>query len=156
MHASMQNAGALIAARYASAGVDVTAGGTGDNTEVNGAWIDRRGFSSLKVVIPYTATLAQAATLSIAANLQDASDSSGTGAADYGDALASTVVSTGGTGGSTNTGVVELDFDLSGCDRYIRIQFTPNLSASGTDVAEMGAAYILAGATDNPVTASLV
>lgn len=156
MHASMQNAGALIAARYASAGVDVTAGGSGDNTEVNGAWIDRRGFSSLKVVICYTATLAQSATLSFAANLQDASDSSGTGVADYGDALATTAVSTGGTGGSTNTGVVELDFDLTGCDRYVRIQYTPNLSASGTDVAEMGAVYVLAGATDNPVTASLV
>lgn len=156
MHAFQQNAGALLAARYASAGVDVTAGGSGDNTEVNGAWIDRLGFNSVKVVICYTATLAQSATLSFAANLQDASDGSGTGAADFGDALSSTAVSTGGTGGSTNTGVVELDFDVSGADRYVRIQYTPNLSASGTDVAEMGAVYILAGGTSNPVTASLV
>lgn len=156
MHASMNNVGALLAARYAAAGVDATAGGTGDNTEVNGAWIDRRGFNSLKVVIPYTATLAEDATLSIAANLQDASASDGTGAADYGDALASTVQATGDAGGSTETGVVELDFDVSGCDRYVRIQFTPNLSAANTDVAEMGAVYVLAGSTDNPVTASQV
>lgn len=156
MHASMNNVGALLAARYAAAGVDVTAGGSGDNTEVNGAWIDRRGFNSLKVVIPYTTTLTEAATLSIAANLQDASASDGTGAADYGTALASTVQATGGAGGSTNTGVVELDFDVSGCDRYVRIQFTPNLSAANTDVAEMGAAYILAGSTENPVTATQV
>lgn len=156
MHASMNNAGALLAGRYAAAGVDVTAGGSGDNTEVNGAWIDRLGFNSIKVVIPYTTTLAQAATLAIAANLQDASDSSGTGAADYGDALAATVQATGDTGGSTETGVVELDFDVSGCDRYVRIQFTPNLSAANTDVAEMGAVYVLAGSASNPVTASQV
>lgn len=156
MHASMNNAGALLAARYAAAGVDVTAGGTGDNTEVDGAWIDRRGFNSLKVVIPYTATLAATKTLSIAANLQDASASDGTGAADYGTALAATVQATGATGGSTETGVVELDYDVSGCDRYVRIQFTPNLSATGTDVAEMGAVYILAGSTENPVTATQV
>jgi len=156
MHASMNNVGALLAARYAKAGVDVTAGGTGDATEVDGAWIDRRGFNSVKVVINYTATLAATKTLAIAANLQDASASDGTGAADYGDALASTVQATGATGGSTETGVVELDFDVSGADRYIRIQFTPDLNASGTDTAELGAIYILAGSTENPVTASQV
>lgn len=156
MHASMQNMGALIGARYASAGVDVTAGGAGDATEVNGAWIDRRGFQSVKVVIVYTTTLAAAATLSIAANLQDASDSSGTGAADFGDAYASAVQATGESGGSTETGVVELDFDVSAADRYIRIQFTPNLSASGTDVAEIAAVYIVGGSADQPVTASVV
>ncbi len=156
MHASMQDAGALIAARYGAAGIDATAGGAGDATEVDGAWIDRRGFSSLKVVIAFTATLAQAATLSIAANLQDASDSSGTGAADHGTALASAVRATGGTGGSTETGVIELDFDLSAADRYVRIQFTPDLSAANTDVAELAAIYVLAGATDNPVSATAI
>lgn len=156
MHASMQNAGALIAARYGVAGVDVTAGGTGDATEVNCAWIDRRGFASLKAVITYTATLAASATLTFAANLQDASDSSGTGAGDYGTALAATVVATGPGGGGTLGGVVELDFDLSGTDRYVRLQATPNLSAANTDVCEFGVTYILAGATENPVSGSLV
>lgn len=159
MHASMNDAGALLAARYAVAGVDVTAGGSGDNTEVDGAWIDRQGFNNLKVVVAYTATLAAGATIAIAANLQDASDSAGTGDADYGTALASTVQATGDAGspgGSTETGVVELDFDLSGADRYVRIQFTPNLSASGTDTAELAAVYVLAGSNENPVTATAV
>jgi hypothetical protein len=156
MHAYQNDAGALIAARYAVAGVDVTAGGAGDNTEVNGAWVDRQGFNSLKVVIAYTATIADAATLAVAANLQDASDDDGTGVADYGTALASTVQATGNSGGSTETGVVELDFDVSGADRYVRIQFTPNLSASGTDTAEMAAVYLLAGSDENPVTATAV
>ena len=156
MHAYQNDAGALIAARYASAGVDVTAAGTGDNTEVNGAWVDRQGFNSLKVVIAYTATLGDAETLAVAANLQDASDDDGTGVADYGTALSSTVQTTGNSGGSTETGVVELDFDVSGADRYVRIQFTPNLSASGTDTAEMAAVYLLAGSDENPVTATAV
>lgn len=156
MHYTSQNAGALMAARYAVAGVDVTAGGTGDATEVSGAWIDRLGFNSVKVVIAYTATLAATATAAIAANLQDASDSSGTGAADFGTALASTVQATGGAGGSTETGVVELDFDVSGADRYVRIQFTPDLSAANTDTAELAAVYILAGSDESPVTATAV
>ena len=83
---------ALLAARHQKAGVDATAGGSGDNTEVDGAWVDRQGFLSGKAIIAYTATLAQGATLSIAANLQDATSSGGAGAGDYGDALASTVV----------------------------------------------------------------
>jgi len=156
MHASMQNAGALIAARYGVNNIDVVAGGSGDAVEVNGAWIDRRGFSSLKVIIPYTATLGAGETLAVAANLQDASDGNGTGAADFGDALTSTAQATGESGGSTETGVVELDFDLSGADRYVRIQFTPNLSRANTDTAALSAHYVLAGATENPVTASAI
>lgn len=155
MHASMQNAGALIGARYATAGVDVAAGSAGDATEVNGAWIDRLGFASLKVVIVYTTTLTAAATLSIAANMQDASDSSGTGAADFGDALTSTVQATGESGGSTETGVVELDIDLSAADQFVRVQFTPDLSAAGTDTAELSAVYLVLG-TDQPATATAV
>ena len=52
-----------------------TAAGSGDATEVDGAWIDRLGYSSAKLVIYYSATLTEAKTLSLAANMQDASDS---------------------------------------------------------------------------------
>lgn len=155
MHASMNDAVARLAARYATEGVDIVAGGAGDNTEVDRAYVDRRGFASLKAVIAYTATLQAGETLKIAANLQDDADGAGVGT-DFGDALASATVATGPGGGGTRTGVIELDFDLSGANRYTRLQFTPNLSASGTDVAELSAVYILAGATDDPVTASVV
>jgi len=155
MHASMNDAVARIAARYATEGVDIVAGGAGDNTEVDRAYVDRRGFASLKAVIAYTATLQAGETLKIAANLQDDADGAGVGT-DFGDALASATVATGPGGGGTRTGVIELDFDLSGANRYTRLQFTPNLSASGTDVAELSAVYILAGATDDPVSASVV
>ena len=156
MHYTSQNVGANLAARYAAAGVDATAAGTGDNTEVNGAYIDRSDFFSVKCVIAYTATLAEGETLSIAANLQDATSAAGAGVADFGTAYASTVVATGGTGGSTETGVLELDFDLLTADQFIRLQFTPDLSAGATDVAELAAVYILGGSNENPVTASVV
>lgn len=153
MHMNAQGIAETLAARFAAVS-SATAAGTGDATEVNGAYIDRQGFSSLKVVIAYSATLAQAKTLSIAANLQDATTSGGTGVADFGDAMASAVVATGPTGGGTVTGVVELDFDISGADQYVRVQYTPDLNASGTDTASLSAVYILGGAQVQPVTAA--
>ncbi|WP_193171261.1 hypothetical protein [Nisaea nitritireducens] len=156
MHASMNNAGALIAGRFGLAGLAVVAGGAGDNVEANGAFIDRRGYNSLKVLVPYTATLGDADTLSLAANVQSAADAAGTGATDYGEALASAVQATGGGGGSTETGVLELDYDLSGCGPFVRVQVIPDLSAANTDTADLAAVYVLAGATDNPVSSSPV
>jgi hypothetical protein len=154
MHAALSDAVARIAARYAVDGVDVTAGGTGDNTEVDCAYIDRRNFAALKCVIAYTATLGAGESLQIAANLQEDADGVGVGV-DYGDALAAATVANSVAGG-TVTGVVELDVDLAGADRFVRLQFTPNLSRAATDVAELSAVYILAGATNDPVSASLV
>ena len=150
MHALMHNIGAYIKAVIASVVTAVTAAGSGDNTEVDGVWIDRMGYNSLSVLIHYQATLAAAKTIAIAANLQDASDSSGTGAADYGDAYAKTVQATGSGGGSTEKGVLKLDFDLKTADRYVRVQFTPDLSASGTDTASLVASIVLGGADSLP------
>lgn len=153
MHMNAQGIAETLAARFAAVST-ATAGGSGDASEVDGAYIDRQGFSSLKVVIAYKAVLTQAKTLSIAANLQDATSSAGAGVADYGDAMASAVVATGPTGGATMTGVVELDFDISGADQYVRVQYTPDLNASGTDTASLAAVYILGGAQVQPVTAA--
>ena len=157
MHYRSTDAGALIAARYAVAGVDLTAGASAsDGVEINGAWIDRQGFLSLKIVIVFRAVLGQDETLKIAANAQDATASNGTGAADFGTAYASTTVATGGAGGSTETGVVEMDLDLTAADRYVRVQLTPNLSRANTDTAEISAVYLLAGADVEPVSASVI
>lgn len=155
MHASMADAVALIAARYGAIAT-LTAGGTGDATEINGAYVDRLGFASVKVVVAYTATLAGGATLTIAANLQDATDDAGAAVADYGDAYAATVVATGPSGGGTVTGVVELDFPLYAAKRFIRAQATPDLSAANIDTARVAITYVLAGPTDGPATATAV
>lgn len=140
--ALLRDIGSYIKSAFCGA-ASATAAGTGDATEVDGAYIDRQDHLSAKLVISYTATLQQDETLTIAANMQDASDSSGTGVADYGTAYAATVVATGGTGGSTETGTVELDVDLAAAKQYVRAQFTPDLSASGTDTAIVSAVLIL-------------
>lgn len=154
MHAFLADAMANITARYGSDGIDVTAGGAGDNTEVDGAYIDRRDFASLKVVIGYTATLGAGESLSLAFNLQDDADGSGVGI-DFGTAYGPAIVASSG-GGGTVTGVVEFDFDLSGAKQYVRGQFTPNLSRATTDVAELSMKYILGGKSSGPASASLI
>jgi hypothetical protein len=140
--------------------VSATAGAGGDGTEVDGGFGSVKGFASAALVIAYEAVLAENETLSIAANVQDATDASGTGAADYGATLANAVVATGGSGGSTERGVVVLDIDLLGgtqgdadgtCSReFMQGQFTPDLSATGTDTADVAAILILGGADVNP------
>lgn len=147
--------GACLDAVYCAAEVDVTAGGSGDATEVNGAWISVADRMSIKVLLPFTATLGAGETISFAANLQEASDISGTGAADFGDAVAATVVATGESGGSTEKGVVELDFDVSQTDGFVRVQFTPDMSRANTDTAKIQSAYVRGGASVNPITNAL-
>lgn len=129
-----------------------TAGSTGDNTESNGQWIDRQGASWAKVLVGYEAVLGIGATLAIAANLQEATDDAGTGAADFGDALASAVQATGQSGGEAVSGVVELHFDLTEAERYIRIQSTPNLSAANTDTARVTTMIVLGGYQNLPAS----
>jgi hypothetical protein len=130
-----------------------TAASTGDNTEVNGAALDVNGdYQSLKVVIAYSAALTSTETISFTANLQTAdvhtfNDGS---QEDYGDALSKTAVA-GDTGVTSATGVVELDFDLRGAKRWVRVQYTPDLSAGGTDTLAASAVYILGGSRVQPI-----
>jgi hypothetical protein len=146
MNPTMSDSGAYIAGRYGATGT-LTAAGAGDNTEVNGDWIDRTGFQSLTVFLGYTSSLTAAKTLSLAANLQDATDTSGTGAADFGDAYASAVQA---TGAGTKTGVRKLTFNLHMASSHVRIQFTPDLSHTGTDTATVWVIYVLGGAETLP------
>jgi hypothetical protein len=147
--ALQRDSGSEILAKPCGAGA-ATAGGTGDNTEVDGVWIDRLGYLSAKLIVGVRAVLGQGETVTLAANLQDAADSAGTGAADYGAALAATTAATGGSGGSTEHGRIVADFDLSGARRYVRAQFTPNLSRANTDTAIAYAVLMLGGADKLP------
>lgn len=136
------------------------AAGTGDATEASGPWVSRDDSAagmakSAKLVITWEATLTDTKTLSIGVNIQDATDSSGTGAADYGTAYAAAVVATS-DGGGTESGVMEFDFDLSSANEYVRTQITPDLNASGTDVVTIHAAWVFYGGNNTPVTKSLI
>lgn len=151
-----KDAGAWYKPVHARAEVDVTAGGSGDATEAAGVWIDRKGFDSLDVILSFTATLGDDETITFAANLQDANDDQGDGAGDYGAAYAATLAATGDSGGSTETGVVQLGFDLTMAKRYVRIQFTPDMSAANTDTSKVTPLYVLSGAKDTPANPARV
>ncbi len=141
--------GAYMTPEYCGPSVAVTAAGSGDATEVNGAWIDTQGHESLEWIAYYTATLGDGETLSFAMNVQDADDAAGTGAADvstdYLSALAATVAATGDSAGSTETGAFAVGVDLTMCKRYVRVQWTPDMSAGGTDTAAIIPGYVLGG-----------
>lgn len=148
---SPHDIGAHLASQAGGAGTAVAAG-SGDATEVDGPWVDRTGFISCKLVITYKAVLADAESISFAANLQDATADDGTGAADFGDALANAIFATS-SGGTTEEGVAELDIDLVLANQYIRAQVTPDLSASGTDTLTWAAAIVMGGAIVEPAVA---
>lgn len=111
---------------------------TNAGTTQNGAWIDRLQGSPLSMplsallVVAWACTVVTAETLTVSANLQDATDSSGTGAAAYGTALAAAVVATGTTGASLLTGVSQLDISLGSAREFVRSQHKLAVSASGT------------------------
>lgn len=151
MNAKNNDMGAFIKT-YCCGGSYATAAGTGDNTAVTGQTIDILGYDSGKVLITYQTTLTEAKTLAIAAEYQEGS---GSNTWDTAVALqASTVEETGGTGGGTYYGTCEFDLNLMNKKRYLRINFTPNLSHSGTDTSICTATLLLGGADSNPCTAS--
>lgn len=138
------------------------AAGSGDNTESDGVWVDREDASSgiamsAKLVIAYEAVLAENETLSLTVNIQDDDDSAGGGTpADFGTAYVKTVVATGGSGGSTERGTLELDFDLGSARQYLRSQITPDLSRGATDTANVSAAWVFFGAKNGPMSQSAI
>lgn len=158
--AAERDVGSLIKGLYGANATSVTAGGAGDNTEIDGEWGSRADNLSCSLFIPWEATLGATETLTISANIQDAADISGTGAADYSrtstgenDAvLASVVVADAALlgGAGTYRGVAQLDVDLSGAREFIRSQVTPDLSAANTDTAEIGSVFVLGGSDQKP------
>lgn len=147
----MHDIGSYITSRFGDF-VSVTAGAGTDGAEVSGPWVDRQGFDSAKIVIAYETVLAHGETLTLAGNIQDATDNAGTSSADHGDTLASAVQATADSGGSTENGVAEFDVDLSGANQFIRAQFTPTMSAAGTDTANCMAVVLLGGAQEVPAS----
>ncbi len=152
MTAQLRDIGSLVKVDRAAANTAVTAGGAGDNTLVTGVIIDRAAIGwpeSAVVAIPFTTTLAAAATLTVtpvvqegnAANLSDAANLAAPGAQ---------VLATGPVGGGTVTGTYELNVSLRGAGRYVRVNFTPDLSAANTDTAALSAVLVSGGAIRLP------
>jgi hypothetical protein len=140
------------------AGITPAAQTAGATAEIDGLEFDRLGKHSMKVCIEWSATLAEGKTLSLAGTVQDTA-TSGSGHADFiATALATTVVATGGTGGTTETGCTSFDVDFDAgdsddtCKRYVRVQITPTCSATQTDTLMIGCVCVLGGADVLPAS----
>lgn len=137
-----------------------TAGGSGDNTQVDGAWISRfidephMGlWQSAKLVLPFTAVLNFAESFTFLVQFQDADAISGAGAANYRDPVTWTPA-TGDSGGSTEIDTAELDVDFEGAREFVRARITPNLSRANTDTLAWSAMYVIFGLHQSIVTKS--
>lgn len=119
-----------------------TAAGTGDATAVTGATVDLLSYDSLKIVIPYTATLTDEKSLLLAVEYQQSADGTNWDTATA--IRASSIIATS-DGGTTETGVYEYDMDASGLKRYFRVNYTPDLNASGTDTAKLASIVLKGG-----------
>lgn len=116
------------------------AAGTGDNTELTSAAIDRItsggiGYLAGTLNIAYRTSLTAAATLKVTVKIAESDDGSSFGA----DTTLSNLV-TLETGAQTNKdGTYRLDLNLAAKKRYIRMKITMDLSAGATDVFVYGA-----------------
>jgi hypothetical protein len=142
------NVGALGDLLNLSAAATAVAAGSGDATTTTGTTVDRLSFgnggipSTALVGVMWAATLASGKTLSIAVTVQDSADNSTF--ADF-STVGSTVVATGPSGGGAKSGQFNLAVDLRNARRYVRCNFNPDLSATGTDTATATAAGFFAG-----------
>lgn len=148
MYALGRNVAAEILPKYAAASTSLTAAGGGDNTAVNGSAIDQTTFpckaESIAFLIAALAVLTAAKTLVVTAKIQDSADNS-----TWADVVASaTILTLTATG--TSSGAGRLGVDLNTCRRYVRVVFTPDLSATGTDTAVVQCIAILGGLQEVP------
>lgn len=110
--------------------------GTTVDAEVNGAWIARPGrVRRVKAIVHWrSANLANAEVVALALNLQDATDASGSGAADFGSAVSVPALYTApGSGGPHAVEAVsEYVFDVAAARAFLRTQQTLSTSAAAT------------------------
>jgi len=153
MSASLRNIGNYVTVKPATIQT-ITAGGTGDATEVDGVSIDRnamtqgRGQSAILAIL-IKGTIASGKTAVVTANFQDsANDSDWT---DYGTALgATTMLSAAGAALTASSAVAKLAVNLASARRYIRAQVACDLNATGTDTAIISSVVIIAGQAQLP------
>lgn len=146
----MRDGGAFCKAVALTQNNALTAGGSGDATEVDSGWINVAGYQSCKLVIQAKSSIASAKALNMTAALKDATDGSGTGSATFGTGVTAKQMD----GPGTNTlSAMELDYDLRGARGYIQANLTPDLTATSTDTSNFSAVLILFGAQEDPETA---
>ncbi len=134
----------------------LTAGGGGDNSELTGEVIDRLGYESCVLAIPFKAVLATGESLAFTVKVAESDDGSSFGADEtIASAVTAVTQAAGGTCYDTYKLKVKLGADNATAPRkrYLKFKVTPNLSASGTDTAIIAAVVLLGGAQTKPVAA---
>lgn len=139
----------LITSKLGSAFASLTAGGAGDATAVVGVWIDRFATGavplSAELLLAFSATLGANKNLSIGTvKIEQSSDGVNADATAYLTFTDPGIVASS-VGGATVTGVVKLNAPLGSAKRFVRVDFTPDLSAADTDTAKAVAIWNLAG-----------
>jgi hypothetical protein len=157
-YGAMHDINSQLLAKYALDEANATAGGAGDNTEVNGIAISLAALASrahsVSFIIWLRATLAAAATLAVEYTLQYSVDSGSnwldvTGKAN----IANAAVLTGGAGGTTEKGTLKFGMNLTQLPpstTHIRCQVLPNLSAGATDTATIAGIAVFGGLNNYP------
>lgn len=157
--------------RNASAEVNATAAGAGDNTEVNGSTLSlvstdmlNQKPASVAFLLWLRAALGAGENLAVETTLQysvdggsnwlDATVANGCGFNKANIAHAAVLAS---VGGGTVLGVLKVGMDLTRIPtsaNAVRIQFTPNLSAGATDTATLTAVAAFGGLQNPPEPAA--
>jgi hypothetical protein len=134
-------------------------GNTTSESEVDGAWVDRKdpngkGWAqSAKLIINYSAVLVDGGNLTADVTWRDATSAAGAGAADYVAPSGPQVGDVANSGGETVAGTLEFDVDLSGANEFIQPQITLVASSSGT--VAYSASLVLFGDREMPSTKAL-
>lgn len=123
------------------------AAGAGDATEFVATGIDRLGYGSGKIVLAAHCNNTAAKKLQVTSCKVAYAPDNGSGApGSYGsDTETLTAAQDIATGTGDAYGVVSVDVDFTGKDRWVRVKFTPDSTATATDVFEIAAALLLGG-----------
>ena len=140
-----------ILLKHALAETNATAAGSGDATLITGSTLDLTALAqrprSVCFAIPCEATLAATKTLVVTGSIETSADGSNW---DVEVATATLLTLTGQTGGSTEKGFAKVGCTLAKKDvKYVRVKATPDLNASGTDTAKIGAGVAIFGGLDS-------
>lgn len=139
-----------LLAVFAMPSTALTAGGSGDATEVVGSTISIAALAkrptSVVFDIPCRAVLGATQTLVVVGKIEQSVDGS-----TWTDVTASATLLTltGGAGGTTESGVARVGADLirANCN-FVRVRATPDLNRANTDTAVMGAGVAEFGGLD--------
>lgn len=165
-----KNLASMTLSVAASAHVSATAGGAGNNVAVDGITIDRENLQSYGsgptianappigaiFLLFYDAAITAGKTLSInGVQVQHSPD--GTTWSTLWDQSGTASLTepagwpaAGVVASATGQGVLAYQADLQGAERYVRFNFTPDLSNTTTDTATLAAVAVLSGTSEVP------